>query len=125
MDFTVEFILKDSIIQATVIGEFDNQELSKVSTALIEAQQEHDCYNILFDCRRAVSKLRTIEIHQRPKVAQSLGLSMHSKIAVVYKIQVDDYQFYENTAYNQGMIVKLFSDFRKARKWLLEAPDQT
>jgi hypothetical protein len=125
MEFTIEFIPDDSIIFATIVGEFNNQELSQVSTALVEAQREHGCNHILFDSRKAISKLRTIEIHHRPKVAQALGLSMHSKIAVVFKIQVEDYKFYENTAYNQGMVVKLFSDISKARKWLLDSTDQT
>lgn len=122
MEFRLEYNPEDFIIQITVIGEFNNQDLNKTTAALIKAQQKYGSHRILLDHRQAIPELSTVEIFQRPKIAKSLGLSILSKIAVIYGVQEEDYRFFETTSFNQGFNMKLFTEINTAKRWLIETP---
>lgn len=122
MEYQIEYYPEDAIIQLTVIGEFARQDFTEFTKAAITAFEKYQSHRILLDVRQAVSKLTTVDIFNSPKAAQELGISARSKIAVVYQIQSEDYYFFENTSFNRGLNLKLFTDIQAARKWLIETP---
>ena len=116
--FTVQHLTEEGIIRVHLQGRFDAKLLSTVTLKLAEEISRCNCTRMLMDHREATLHLSTVDIFDRPKIASKIGVPYGSKIAIVYSIGENEYQFVETVGRNGGFDVKVFTDIGEGIKWL-------
>lgn len=122
MGYQIEYLSEDDIVQVSVSGEFNFEGILNIATETVRELSKYGSHRVLQDQRDAKLELSTLEIFKLPRVARALGLANNTKIALVYRENLVDYQFVETTTVNQGYVLKIFSDLKAAKKWLIETP---
>jgi len=122
MGYTIEYIAEDDIVQVTVIGTFNFDCTLDMTSDVIKQLSNNGSHRLLQDHRQASLEMSTLEIFKLPRVAKAFGLASNTKVALVYDPEQKDYQFIETTTVNQGYVLKIFTDIREAKIWLIETP---
>ena len=118
MSDNVEITRKEGYLHVTVSGVF-SVALAKQSVDMLAATcSKEDCYTVLFDCRPITGEMRVFDRYTIGQYGAEI-LPHTIKIAMLgRKDQVSPDDFFENVAVNRGMILKVFSDEKKAIEWL-------
>ena len=118
MSDNVKIERKEGYLHVTVSGAFSVAAAKTSVDVLAATCRKEDCYAVLFDCRPMTGEMPTFD---RYKIGQyGAEVLPHSiKIAMLGREdQVSPDDFFENVAVNRGMILKVFSDEKKAIEWL-------
>jgi hypothetical protein len=113
--------IKGDYLLVEFTGEFCVKAGKRCVDKMALACKEHQCMNILLDCRKMTGDM---PVFNRFQVAEygAAELGMVSKFALVVRpeIVLPD-KFVENVAVNRGMNLKVLSDFEQADHWLSES----
>ncbi len=108
------------LVRVTAHGEFSRALGVKVITAA-RLRAAETGYNVLYDFRDTVTRVAMIDWYDLPRRLDVLRTAeaRSAKVAVLYPAHsAKDYQFYEDTAANAGLTVKIFQDEAEALAWL-------
>ena len=122
MGYTIEYLEEDDIVQVTVGGPFSFDSTLDMTSDVIKELSNNDSHRLLQDHRQASLEMSTLEIFKLPRVAKAFGLSSNTKVALVYNQDHKDYKFIETTTVNLGHVLKIFTNIREAKRWLIETP---
>ena len=125
MSHTIIYNPETHIIEATVQGTVNLNEMKEIFYEGVQIAMEKGIFLSLSDFREATSNLSTMDIYNLPKIlsdiAIPLGLNIYKfKRAIVTAKDSSDFHFAENVTSNQGQNAKFFNDIEEAKKWLSE-----
>ncbi len=118
MPFEIKYDDNTACMMCHMSGKINQQVIDEVLSVLIPQMKKNDCLRILNDLRDAEIDLSTVDIFNLPKMFVKAGIDPLSKRAVVVKAPTDDLSFFENVFVNQAQLVKVFTDYDEALKWL-------
>lgn len=78
----------------------------------------HDCKRFLNDMREAEIKLSITDLYYASADAIVSKFDREWKRAIVVKKKTGEMEFYEITARNKGLTLKVFEDYDEALAWL-------
>jgi len=111
------------LLRVKASGNDDNlQQVKEYGLAIIEAAKTHNAKSALCDETELHYELDTFDTFESAKYIAEHVPGM-AKLAIVCKReQMDDASFWETTAVNRGLQVRVFNTIRDAELWL--APSQ-
>lgn len=117
-DISTDHDLK--LVRVTAHGEF-SKALGEEVITMARLRAAETGYSILYDFRNTVTRVAMVEWYLLPRRLDVLRTAetRGAKVAVLYPPHsAKDYLFYEDTAANAGLIVKVFEDEAEALAWL-------
>lgn len=118
MNLDITYNQQYDYIHVVTTGTIDDFAVSKVAHAIAKAIDENHCKRILNDMRDTKINLETVSIYNTPKIIQEVGYTT-ARRALVYSGDSNDFNFFETVSKNQGQNVRVFTDVKEARQWLL------
>ncbi len=120
MEYTVSYDPESECVLGSIEGEITPDVILAYVQELARVTRSSRCDRVLHDYRKAVLRLSTLLIHKIPQLYQTAGLSFLCRRALLVSRDLEDYQFYETTATNQGQIIQVFTEIEEARAWLFQ-----
>ncbi|MCB9203769.1 MAG: hypothetical protein H6603_02225 [Flavobacteriales bacterium] len=107
-------------IVSTWVGSLDKSATIEFIDKLAELSETHDCKRVINDIRQAENKLSVTELFYLPGRVIQGKFDRTWKRAIVVKEFFDEALFYEDTATNQGLRVKIVTSIEEALAWFDE-----
>jgi hypothetical protein len=124
MSNSVVYDPASGVIYVTLFGAIDKSAMDDLTAQTLRLVQQHACYRVLADLRRASSAVSTIDLFQRAReTAQhvsSANIPSSYKRALIVGENLEDPRFYETVSQNREQQVKVFRDVEEAKRWLME-----
>jgi hypothetical protein len=118
MSDNVKIVRKEGYLNLTISGAFSLEAAKQSVDILAAACDKENCYTVLFDCRPMTGEMPIFDRYQIGRYGTEV-LPHTIKFAMLGREdQVSPDAFFENVAVNRGMILKVFSDEKKAIEWL-------
>lgn len=116
--FTVTF--EDNHIQVLSDGDKNYGFAVELWTAVVEACQQHDCFNVLGIANTAEPQ-EAIDGYEHARLFRELGIGIQYRIAWVELSPdaVDIASFIETVLVNRGLPGQLFATVDDAKEWLV------
>jgi hypothetical protein len=105
-------------IVSTWVGSLDKPATIEFTDKLAELSEIHDCKRVINDIRQAENKLSVTELFYLPGRLIQGKFDRTWKRAIVVEEFFDEALFYEDTATNQGIRVKVVTSMEEALEWL-------
>jgi hypothetical protein len=121
MDAAIE--LRPDYLYVRMSGEYvhDDVPADVRPAALLRACQECSCNRLLVDIRELTGEIGTVTYFRRGLEIVRIFMSSGIHIAVVGTIaRIDLISFFETMPLTRGTVLKIFTDFDQAQKWLVE-----
>ncbi len=119
MNLKITYHKENDYIYAVITGVVDQEETAILQKKIAQEIKLHPCKRILLDMQQATVNMETYAIYALPKNAINNGLQ-DLRRAIIYSDNSQNFSFIETVALNQGQLVKVFTDTKKAIDWLLE-----
>ncbi len=122
---TTVYNAESQLIETKFEGIVAFKDVKEIVSKIAQVAKEHNCFLCLSDYRDAELKLTTSEIYNLPKLLSDItalyGLCATAfKRAVVARMGLEDFHFFETVTLNNMQNARLFHDLAEAEKWLLE-----
>lgn len=85
---------------------------------MIEISEVYKCKRVIHDISGAENKFSITDLYYLPSKVAAKGFDRTWKRAIIVKELFEEVEFYEDTANNQGVQVKVFTKIEDALKWL-------
>lgn len=109
----------EKYLKVTANGVDDNlSQVMEYAQAVIAAAMEYQSSKILCDERNLKYNLAVMDTYQLAEFASQYAKYCAQIALVCNKQSMKDGEFYETVSSNRGLIVKVFSSFKEAEKWL-------
>jgi hypothetical protein len=105
-------------IVSTWVGSLDKPATIEFTEKLAELSETHDCKRVINDIRQAENKLSVTELFYLPGRVIQGKFDRSWKRAIIVEEFFDEALFYEDTATNQGIRVKVVTSMEEALEWL-------
>lgn len=109
---------ENDCIVGNLVGEVTMKTLMTYVTTISEACEENNCKRFLNDISKSELKLSTVELYYLPRMAVKGAFNHSWKRAILLNERNRDVDFYEITAINQSLNIKVFTDRDEAIEWL-------
>ena len=121
MDYHIETDDNAKIVLCTASGTLNIQNAEKISLATNPKAYALN-YSVIYDLSQTHLAATIVDAYEFPRNRAALfgaQNEMPKKIAIVYAPgkNIDFWRFYETTATNAGLILKVFDSVTKAREW--------
>ena len=105
--------------EGTEVDLDDNQQIHQM---IVNLCKEHDCQRVLVDDRVVTYTASISSIFYLVKYYAEVDIPRHIKRAAVVanSIYKETNSFFETTAYNRGINLRVFYNHEEAEAWLLE-----
>jgi hypothetical protein len=124
MSNSVVYDSSSGLICVTLVGAIDKRIMDDLTMQTLSLVQQHSCFRVLADLRRASSAVSTIDLFQRAReTAQHVSatnIPSSYKRALVVGDNVEDPRFFETVSQNREQQVRIFQDIKDAKRWLME-----
>jgi len=113
----------ENIIFTKTTGRFNYEQVLQMTVEVFDLAVENDIRNVLGDHRDLSPDVTTTEIYALPRELLTRLERRHLKLALIYRDTAPkeaDFRFFETTARNAGMNVKLFTTPEEGLAWLRE-----
>ncbi len=100
-------------------GTVDLETYQRFADEFAKVSSSHDCLTLFIDMRTAKLSMSILEIYAIPQIMAAAGVSPICKKAVVVPHITEDYQFFETVCANSGQLLKVFTDYDSAIRWLM------
>ncbi|MFO1409714.1 MAG: hypothetical protein U1F06_04955 [Steroidobacteraceae bacterium] len=84
----------------------------------LEALREYAAHCVLQDLRRARLAESTLQLINRPRLADELGIPPETRVALLCKVLTTDHDMLVNLAHTRGHALRAFTDGAQAIAWL-------
>lgn len=122
MGWNVKYNSTDNIMVLTLKGHLNFKELIEASFTNIEEAKTRDITNLLVDCSHFLVDVDRTELFQLPsKFYSKWGMDPSTRIALIEPFDTDaraKVEFYVFATQNLGWFAKMFTNRKKALKWL-------
>ena len=102
----------------TIIGAVDTPSTEELISSVAALSEKHNCRRCITDIRQAENQLSIMELYYLPERAVQGNFDRTWKRAIVVNELFDEAIFYEDTANNQGLMVRIFTSTEDALDWL-------
>ena len=99
-------------------GVLESGNVKEYGDEIVKWTRIHPCKRFLNDMRDAEIKLSITDLYYVSSEAIMSEFDREWKRAVVVKEKTKELEFYEITASNKGLTLKVFDDYEKALAWL-------
>jgi hypothetical protein len=122
MEWTITIKEEEHYAEIITRGVADRNGSLDMVKAIAIAMSEHKIKKAVIDHRNIDSVAgRTVEVYQRPKQLQEMGVIPGLKIAEVVKPEHKEFfNFLETVCINRGFNFAIFIDQKSALEWLLK-----
>jgi len=122
MEWTISIKEKGQYVEIITGGVADRNGTLDMAKAIAETMSEHKIKKAFIDHGNIDSVSGgTVEVYQRPKQIQAIGVIGGLKIAEVVKPEHKEFfNFLETVCVNRGFEFALFIDKKSALEWLLK-----
>jgi len=123
LNFEINYITDDSIIEVTMLIDFNWPVMEKAVPKIAELVKEHNCHRILLDFRQIKIDLSTAAMYDTPQKLRDeftkygVELQKLKRAFLITRVDSDAY-FFETVMLNQGQTFRIFLDRALAREWL-------
>lgn len=100
------------------VGVLEPKNVKEYGDEILRLTRIHDCKRLLNDMREAEIKLSITDLYYASAEAIMGEFNRNWKRAVVVKEKTEEMDFYEITATNKGLTIKVFDDYKEALAWL-------
>lgn len=114
----VTYNLEMNCIESVISGILDKHAALNSAEKVAKLSEQHNCRRCLTDIRNAELSLSVVDLYQLPPQLVKGNLDQTWKRAILTNELIEEAFFYEDTATNQGLQVKVFVDQEAALKWL-------
>jgi hypothetical protein len=121
MEWTIT-IKEDQYAEVVARGVADRKESLDMAKAIAIAMRENKIKKALIDQSNIDSVSGgIIDVYQRPKQIQEMGVTQELAIAEVVKPEHKEFfNFLETVFINRGFLFAIFHDLKSAQEWLLK-----
>lgn len=120
MNFSVIYDQDLDCLTGKVDGNLGPENLGAYVEEIERMARKHPCQRFLNDCRNAVIKLSVIDVYDTPGLVIKENFGRRWKRALlVSEDEIDKARFFEDTANNRGVLVKIFTEEKEALDWLI------
>jgi len=100
------------------IGDLEAKHVNEYGQEILKMVKIHDCKRFLNDLREADIKLSITDLYFASIEAMMGEFNRTWKRALVVKKMTQEIEFYEITASNKGLNLKVFDNYDQALEWL-------
>ena len=121
MEWAFDYLEKEGIVAAKVIGLMDWDSHKKFAQEMFSFAVKHKSHKILIDFLEMTPKTTILEIDDMPKVLSDLGVGPGWKIAALHdpkSPKASEFDFFRNVAALLSIRVRHFADKNEAIAWL-------
>lgn len=118
MKISVVYDEKHNCLIGKWIGAFELKHVEEYGDEILSLAKIHKCKRFLNDMREADIKLSITDLYYASAEATTGEFDRTWKRALVVKEKTKEIEFYEITASNKGIIIKIFDDYNEALEWL-------
>jgi len=118
MKFDVNYNKKHNCLIASFEGDLNPSNAKEYIKTIAIKAKKHNCKCLLNDLRKANIDFSIAELYELPEIVITKEFDRTWARAIVTKVNSEKLNFFETTAYNQGLTVKFFNNINKALKWL-------
>ena len=119
MKITVEYNQVHNCLVGKVIGAMEPKHVGVYAQEILKLVRIHDCKRFLNDMREVELKLSIADLYYASAEAAVEEFDLRWKRAVLVKELTKEFEFYEITAKNKGLDVRIFDNFDEAMAWLV------
>ena len=101
-------------------GVLESGNVREYGIEILKWVRIHNCKRFMNDLREAVIKLSITDLYYASSTAIMSEFDLTWRRAVLVKNYTKEMEFYEVTAANKGLALKVFDSHEKALAWLLE-----
>ncbi len=121
MEIRVSYDETQDCVMTEPVGLFTVESFHELIRKVAEVATKHPCRRLFHDFRRAEWHTSPTEFFYIPDYAVTSAADRSWRRAVLVREEdVSKIEFYETTAANKGLIVKIFTDYDAALAWLRE-----
>ena len=117
MAFTLHYDSENQCLMSCLEGEIGLEMIKEFAKRVAQELTKYHCRNTIYDIRRAISNLSTVDIYNLPQIIRETGQDVSCKRALITNNASDDLSFFETVSANQCQIVKIFNKTSDALKW--------
>jgi hypothetical protein len=118
MKITVTYDEVHDCLVGKYVGRFEPGDVREYGNEIIKLARIHNCKRFLNDMREAEIKLSITDLYYASAEAIMSEFDRDWKRAIVVKEKTKEMEFYEITASNKGLTLKVFDSYEKALAWL-------
>ena len=122
MEYDIHIDYENRIVLCAARGVLDLESARSMTRDARKKSFELD-YGLLYDVTEATLNVKIVDAYSFPRDIKNIyedNAHRRGKAAIVYKSDKDFWEFFETTARNAGVIVKLFREKKEAIEWLSE-----
>lgn len=121
MEYTVEYLEDEKIVQVKVKGRVNFQIAEQYSMEARKLAHEYNCKKYLINHSKTSLEANIYKIHTDGDALEKFGFKHSDKIAIVISRDRDDLRFSETTDANvKWSNFKYFDSAKEAVRWLTE-----
>ncbi len=125
MPWENDYLELPSVLSVRVWGEVTLSTWREQLKESIEQARAHCCSGYLVDYRESDIKMSFVELFNRPRIYEELGMPHRARIALVFKDDYPETDFIELVTENRGYRVKTFRSPELAVSWLTNKPHES
>ncbi|MBZ0179072.1 MAG: hypothetical protein K8F36_07260 [Melioribacteraceae bacterium] len=121
MAIEFKYQIKDEIIFSTASGNVKEvEEVKAYGKSLIDLCKKNKLNKVISDERNVKYSLSQIELYSLATYYRELLNTVIKSAIVCRDEEFDNTHFWETVSVNRGLNVKVFTDIKKARRWVGE-----
>lgn len=125
MNWNLRYLEKEKVVQVTLEGILDNDQMIEVAQQHIKEAVKHKTTKVLIDAALVELNVDRADIFElTSSLYKKMGLDPNTQMAIIQTNNIDSIplrDFYMLAMESQGGNVALFQNRKKALKWLREA----
>jgi hypothetical protein len=115
----------DGIVTIAVDGPITTAVGDELMRRSLDALRTYDAHCLLQDVRRARLAESTLQLINRPRMADAMGLPPGTRVALLCKVLTNDHEMLVSLAHTRGHALHAFTDGATAIAWLKDAASAT
>lgn len=118
MKISVTYDEVHNCLYGKAVGAFEPKHVKEYGDEILRVARIHNCKRFLNDMREADLRLSITDLYYASAEAMIGEFDRTWKRALIVKELTKEIEFYEITATNKGLIIKVFDNYDEALKWL-------
>lgn len=118
MKISVVYDETHDLVHGKFAGTFEPKHVKEYGDEILRLAKIHKCGRFLNDMREAEIKLSITDLYYASAEAVFGAFDRSWKRAILVREITKELEFYEITASNKGLLIKVFDNYNEALEWL-------